>query len=153
MLLTWDDKGVKVLIEPRSKNTCGVNVTGWSRDLEVTGGGLGIVSHAGLVLLRALADRTGPAAGLSKALASRRLLIHDPGQVLADLACAIADGAEVIGLPAAADGDLRWGGRQPGLISRLDAPARQPGPRHTRTPKIKIHYMTWRPSQASDRSA
>jgi hypothetical protein len=34
--------------------------------------------------------------GLSKALASRRLLVHDPGQVLADLACAIADGAEVI---------------------------------------------------------
>jgi hypothetical protein len=73
-----------------------VNVTGWSRGLEVTGGGQGIVSHAGLVLLRALADRTGLTAGLSKALASRRLLIHDRGQVLADLACAIADGAEVI---------------------------------------------------------
>jgi hypothetical protein len=73
-----------------------VNVTGWSRGLEVTAGGQGIVSHAGLVLLRALADRTGLTAGLSKALASRRLLIHDRGQVLADLACAIADGAEVI---------------------------------------------------------
>ena len=73
-----------------------MNVTGWSRCLEVTGGGQGIVSHAGLVLLRALADRTGLTAGLSKALASRRLLIHDRGQVLADLACAIADGAEVI---------------------------------------------------------
>jgi hypothetical protein len=73
-----------------------VNVTGWSRGLEVTTGGQGIVSHAGLVLLRALADRTGLTAGLSKALASRRLLIHDRGQVLADLACAIADGAEVI---------------------------------------------------------
>jgi hypothetical protein len=34
--------------------------------------------------------------GLSKALASRRLLIHDRGRVLADLACAIADGAEAI---------------------------------------------------------
>ncbi len=73
-----------------------MNVTGWSRGLEVTDGGQGIVSHAGLVLLRALADRTGLTAGLSKALASRRLLIHDRGQVLADLACAIADGAEVI---------------------------------------------------------
>jgi hypothetical protein len=73
-----------------------VNVTGWSRGLEVTGGGQGIVSHAGLVLLRALADRTGLTAGLSKALASRRLLVHDRGRVLADLACAIADGAEVI---------------------------------------------------------
>ncbi|MGE5286704.1 MAG: hypothetical protein ACM3ML_05770 [Micromonosporaceae bacterium] len=32
----------------------------------------------------------------SKALASRRLLVHDRGRVLADLACAIADGAQVI---------------------------------------------------------
>ena len=57
-----------------------MNVTGWPGGLEVTGGGQGIVSHAGLVLLRALADRTGLTAGLSKALASRRLLIHDWGR-------------------------------------------------------------------------
>jgi hypothetical protein len=73
-----------------------VNVTGWSKGLEVTAGGRGIVSHAGLVLLRRLADRTGLTAGLSKALASDRLLIHDRGRVIADLAAAIADGAEVI---------------------------------------------------------
>ena len=54
------------------------------------------MSHAGLALLRALADNTGLTAGLSKALASQRLLIHDRGRVLADLACSIADGAEVI---------------------------------------------------------
>jgi hypothetical protein len=64
--------------------------------LQVTGGGQGVVSHAGVALLRLLADRTGLTAGLSKALASRRLLIHDRGRVAADLACAIADGAEVI---------------------------------------------------------
>jgi hypothetical protein len=64
--------------------------------LQVTGGGAGIVSHAGVALLRALADKTGLTGGLSKALASRRLLVHDRGRVLADLACAIADGAEVI---------------------------------------------------------
>ena len=73
-----------------------MKVTGWSKDLEVTTGGAGIVSHAGLVLLRQLADATGLTAGLSEALASRRLLVHDRGRVLADLACAIADGAEVI---------------------------------------------------------
>ena len=73
-----------------------VKATGWLRGLEVTGGGTGIVSHAGLALLRALADKTGLTAGLSRALASDRLLIHDRGQVLADLACAIADGAEAI---------------------------------------------------------
>jgi hypothetical protein len=33
---------------------------------------------------------------LSRALTSGRLLVHDRGRVLADLACAIADGAEVI---------------------------------------------------------
>ena len=73
-----------------------MNVTGWSNGLEVTGGGEGIVSHAGVALLRQLADKTGLTAGLSKALASPRLLIHDRGRVTADLACAIADGAEVI---------------------------------------------------------
>jgi hypothetical protein len=73
-----------------------VNTTGWLKGLRVTGDGSGIVSHAGVALLRALADNTGLTAGLSKALASRRLLVHDRGRVLADLACAIADGAEVI---------------------------------------------------------
>jgi hypothetical protein len=73
-----------------------VNVTGWSRGLEVTGGGAGVVSHAGLALLRHLADETGLTGSLSGALASPRLLVHDRGRVLADLACAIADGARVI---------------------------------------------------------
>jgi hypothetical protein len=40
-----------------------VNATGWSRGLEVSGGGAGVVSHAGLVLLRHLADKTGPTSG------------------------------------------------------------------------------------------
>ena len=35
-----------------------MNATGWSRGLEVTGGGTGVVSHAGLALLRQLSDRT-----------------------------------------------------------------------------------------------
>jgi hypothetical protein len=35
-----------------------VNAPAWSRGLEVTGGGTGVVSHAGLVLVRQLADRT-----------------------------------------------------------------------------------------------
>jgi hypothetical protein len=73
-----------------------VNLTGWSKSLEVTGDGAGIVSHAGLALLRQLADKTRLTGGLSHALASPRLLIHDRGRVTADLACAIADGSEVI---------------------------------------------------------
>ena len=72
-----------------------MNATAWSRGLEVTGGGTGVVSHAGLVLLRELADRTGLTAGLPAALplpAGGR----DRGRVFANLACAIADGARVI---------------------------------------------------------
>ena len=72
------------------------NVTGWSRGLEVSGGGRGVVSHAGLALLGHLRDRTGLAGGLSRALATPRILVHDRDRVLADLACAIADGARVI---------------------------------------------------------
>jgi hypothetical protein len=73
-----------------------VNVTGWSRGLEVTAGGEGIVSHAGLALLRRLTDKSGLTGGLSRALATPRLLVHDRGRVLADVACAIADGTGVI---------------------------------------------------------
>ena len=73
-----------------------MKATGWLKGLEVTAVGSGIVSHAGLALLRALADNIGLTGGLSGALASRRLLVHDRGRVLTDLACAIADGAEVI---------------------------------------------------------
>jgi hypothetical protein len=60
-----------------------------SSGLEVTGGGSGVVSHAGLVLLRQLADRTGLTAGLSSALPSPPGG-HDRGRVFSDLACAIA---------------------------------------------------------------
>jgi hypothetical protein len=73
-----------------------VNVTGWAKGLEVSGDATGIVSHAGLGLLRRLADKTGLTGGLSRALASGRLLGHDRGRVLADISCAIAGGARAI---------------------------------------------------------
>ena len=56
-----------------------MHATGWSQGLDVTADGQGIVSHAGLALLRQLADKTGLTGGLSRALASPRLLIHDRG--------------------------------------------------------------------------
>jgi hypothetical protein len=73
-----------------------VKTTGWQHGLKVTGGGTGVVSHAGVALIRALADNTRLTAGLSAALADDRLLVHDRGRVLADLACAIADGGEAV---------------------------------------------------------
>ena len=54
-----------------------MNVTAWSDGLEVTGGGTGVVSHAGLGLLRCLSDRAGLTGGLSQALWSGRVLGHD----------------------------------------------------------------------------
>jgi len=57
-----------------------VHVTGLSKNLEVAADSEGIVSHAALALLRKLADKTGLTAGLSRALASPRLLIHDRGR-------------------------------------------------------------------------
>jgi len=40
----------------------------------------------GAALLRVLTDKTGLTGGLSRALATDRLLTHDRGRVLADLA-------------------------------------------------------------------
>ena len=73
-----------------------MNVTAWANGLEVTGDGTGIVSHAGLGLVRRLADKTGLTRGLSQALFSGRVLGHDRGRVLAGISCAIADGARAI---------------------------------------------------------
>ena len=71
--------------------------TDWSRGLSVEVGGRGVVSRAGLVLLRALADRTGLTGALSQAVARRGFTPgRDRGRVLTDLAVMIADGGEVI---------------------------------------------------------
>jgi hypothetical protein len=86
-----------------------VKSSGWQNGLTVIGGGSGVVSHAGLALTRALADNTGLTAGLSRALASDRLLAHDRGRVLADLACVIAGGGEAVS-------DFRVIGDQGGLF-------------------------------------
>jgi hypothetical protein len=84
VLLTWDDKRVEVVMRPGSKSTYKVNITGQLKALQVTADGAGIVSHAGLALLRALSDTIRLTAGLSKALARDRLLVHDRARVLAD---------------------------------------------------------------------
>ena len=57
-----------------------MKATGWLKGLEVTGGGSGVVPHAGLALLRALAGNIGLTGRLSRASASRRLLVHDRGR-------------------------------------------------------------------------
>lgn len=55
-----------------------MNVIAWSDGLEVTGGGTGVVSHAGLGLLRCLSDKASLTGGLSRALWSGRVQTADP---------------------------------------------------------------------------
>jgi hypothetical protein len=48
-----------------------VKRTSWWHGLSVTGGGTGVVAHAGLVAVRLLAERVGLTGRLSRALAGR----------------------------------------------------------------------------------
>ena len=71
--------------------------TAWSRDLRVTDDGEGVVSLAGAVPLRMLADRSGLTGLLSSVFARREFLpVHDRGRLLTDLAVAIAAGGRDI---------------------------------------------------------
>ena len=65
---------------------------------EVTADGVGIVSHAGAVLLRELADVSGLTAGWTGAVIGtyRGVPTHQPGRVLVDLAVTLADGGDCL---------------------------------------------------------
>lgn len=79
------------------------------RPRTVTGDGAGLVSHAGLVWLGEVADRSGLTAGLSAALAARPRRRHDPGVTLTQMVVALADGATCVS-------DLATLRDQPGLF-------------------------------------
>ena len=97
----------------------------------VTTGGQGVVSHAGARLLCELADDVGLTEALSVAMAptKQRRRGHDRGQVLVDMAVAIADGATTLS-------DVRVLGDQPGLFGDV----------------ASVPTM-WRTLEATDRSA
>jgi Transposase DDE domain group 1 len=68
--------------------------TPWDHGLKVTGEGEGLVGHAGVVLLRKLADRAGLTAALGSALARKgKFPLVDRGVALVSMAVAIALGA------------------------------------------------------------
>ena len=72
----------------------------------VSADGTGVVSHAGVGLLRELAEYTGVAEGVSGALIDsyKGVPVHPPGRVFTDLAVAVADGADAIsGIAVLAD--------------------------------------------------
>ena len=66
--------------------------------MRVTADGRGVVSHAGAELLRELAGLTGLIDAWDHVLIStyKSVPVHYPGSVLADLAVAIADGADCL---------------------------------------------------------
>ena len=83
-------------------------------NLMVTTGGKGVATHAGARLLCDLADAVGLTDALSEAMAptKKRRRGHDRGQVLLDMAVAIADGATTFS-------DLRVLRDQPGLFGEV----------------------------------
>jgi hypothetical protein len=83
----------------------------WAK-MKVSADGSGVASHAGAELLRELAAASGLVGAWDKALISTYsgLPTHFPGQVLADLAVSIADGAtSICGLKALRDQPALFG--------------------------------------------
>lgn len=68
------------------------------RRVKVSADGAGVVSHAGVGLLREMAEYTGLVGGVTAALIGtyRGVPLHTPGRVFTDLAVAVADGADAI---------------------------------------------------------
>lgn len=71
---------------------------GGFRRVKVSADGNGVVSHAGVGLLREMAEQTGLVEAVRGALIDTYLgvPVHAPGRVFTDLAVAIADGADAI---------------------------------------------------------
>lgn len=69
-----------------------------NRRVLVSADGAGVVSHAGVGLLREMAEYTGLVDTISATLADtyRGPWLHAPGRVFTDLAAAVADGADAI---------------------------------------------------------
>lgn len=74
------------------------NISGTSR-LKVSADGHGVVSHAGIGIVREVADGSGLTRALNAALLDtyRGIPIHQPGRVITDLAAAVVDGEASIG--------------------------------------------------------
>jgi hypothetical protein len=68
------------------------------RRVVVSADGTGVVSHAGVGLLREMAEYTGLVDAVTAALIGtyRGVPVHAPGRVFTDLAVAVADGADAI---------------------------------------------------------
>jgi hypothetical protein len=116
--------------DPRQEGTPEVKRSGSRARVKVSADGKGVVSHAGAALLRELATETGLAGAVSGALLDtyRGFPLHMPGQVFADLAVAIADGADAVtGIEVLRDREALFGpvASRPTawrLLDRIDEP-------------------------------
>jgi hypothetical protein len=88
---------LRAQVLPR-EGTSSVKGSKGSRRVRVSADGTGVVSHAGVGMLRELARDTGLVDGVSQALADTYAgpWQHAPGQVFADMAVAIADGGDCV---------------------------------------------------------
>jgi hypothetical protein len=115
---------------PGQEGTSEVKRSGSRARVKVSADGKGVVSHAGAGLLRELATETGLADAVSGALIDtyRGFPLHMPGQVFADLAVAIADGADAVtGIEVLRDREALFGpvASMPTawrLLDRIDQP-------------------------------
>lgn len=87
-------KKIKRAIERKRRRRLEKRTSRWSQGLELTGGASGLIGAVGAPLLRLLGEESGLRAGLSKALATSGFVPgHDRGQVIIDVAVALALGA------------------------------------------------------------
>jgi len=86
-----------------------VNGSAARAQVKVSADGHGVVSHAGVGLLREVADLTGLSSQITRVLADtyRGPWTHAPGDVFADLAAAVADGADCVDAAGALWGDRK----------------------------------------------
>ncbi len=87
-------KKIKRATELKRRRRLQKRTSQWSHRLELTGGASGLIATAGAPLLRLLAEESELRAGLSKSLTRPGFFPgHDRGQVLIDVAVALALGA------------------------------------------------------------
>jgi type VI protein secretion system component VasA len=139
---------------PGQEGTPRVKRSGSRATVKVSTDGRGVVSHAGTALVRELATETDLAGAVSGALLDtyRGLPLHLPGQVFADLAAAIADGADAVtGIEVLRDREALFGpvASMPTawrLLDRIDE-AHLPG---VRAARAAARARAWQAGAAPD---
>jgi Transposase DDE domain group 1 len=141
---------------PWQEGTSQVKRSGGGRRVKVSADGRGVVSHAGTALLRELAVETGLAGEVTATLIDtyRGPPVHAPGQVFADLAVAIADGADAVsGIEVLRDRQALFGPVAPmptawRLLDRIDEPHLE----RVRAARAAARERAWEAGAAPDRA-